>query len=626
MRVCNKGRLREVVVSLLCAPMVVTVVFPTMSMTSWGEVPAESGISGHALNELVDLSADHVRSCLEKLHVMICEMQRVCSLVGNDSLECLRESQEMENNKLKALTDLIAQTEDAIRRKEGHVDIMKSMFSISNKVKIICNLFLMISGKVGKVHAFLFNWNGTLLHHMRFFYEDNLILKRYPDYKKALIIAPSTTLISTAFFSNNIVQDFQENFDDEVDERTSSKANESNDKEDVYDDEEMVQVNVLMALADVELAIGKNHARCGEWIDITMRKRLVREPIWHLDSGCSRSMTGVKSYMHKYMERPGPKFNDKQGTIFDASKEIVFIVHGRNDVYIYLACHRLLQMELASLPKPMKVLISYGTKVKGKKHAQYVKKTEAVRIAWYTHNISIIVKRRDKNPHDIFRERIPDGYFYVFRCPMFIHNHKDHLGKFVAKVGDGYFLGYSFVFKAFKVINTRRQQIEETYHVTFDESMEAIRFTNTSVYEIKINDSSRYPPDKYVNGDDPFRQWSRDQHIKLVNIIGKPTEDMLTISMVAKLTTASASECLFANFLSKIEPRKVSEALKHLGWVDAMQEELDQLYRNRVWTLVLFLNGKLVIGSKWMFRNKKDEHEIVIRDKARLVAHSYSQE
>ncbi|GKE56587.1 hypothetical protein Tco_1495772, partial [Tanacetum coccineum] len=44
------------------------------------------------------------------------------------------------------------------------------------------------------------------------------------------------------------------------------------DEEEVYDDEEMTQVKVLMALADDELVVGKNHARNGEWIDITMRK------------------------------------------------------------------------------------------------------------------------------------------------------------------------------------------------------------------------------------------------------------------------------------------------------------------------------------------------------------------
>ncbi|GJY00941.1 retrovirus-related pol polyprotein from transposon TNT 1-94 [Tanacetum coccineum] len=143
------------------------------------------------------------------------------------------------------------------------------------------------------------------------------------------------------------------------------------------------------------------------------------------------------------------------------------------------------------------------------------------------------------------KERIHDiSNFHVFGCPMFIHNHKDHLGKFDAKADDGYFLGYSFVSKAFRVYNIRRQQIKETYHVTFDESMEAIR-------------------------------WSRDQHIKLVNIIGDLGEGMLTRSMAPRLIAVSASECLFAYVISEIEPKRVFEALKHRGWIDAMQEELN---------------------------------------------------
>ncbi|GKB44966.1 retrovirus-related pol polyprotein from transposon TNT 1-94, partial [Tanacetum coccineum] len=79
---------------------------------------------------------------------------------------------------------------------------------------------------------------------------------------------------------------------------------------------------------------------------------------------------------------------------------------------------------------------------------------------------------------------------------------------------------------------------------------------------------------------------------------------MLTRSMVAKLITSSASECLFADFLSKIDPNKVSEALKHPRWVDAMQEELNQFYRNKVWTLVPLPYGKIANGSKWVFRKK----------------------
>ncbi|GKB72963.1 hypothetical protein Tco_0934375, partial [Tanacetum coccineum] len=63
----------------------------------------------------------------------------------------------------------------------------------------------------------------------------------------------------------------------------------------------------------------------------------------------------------------------------------------------------------------------------------------------------------------------------------------------------------------------------------------------------------------------PQDRWSRDQHIKLVNIIGDPGEGMLTRSMATKLTASLASECLFVDFLSEIEPKKVYEALKHPG-------------------------------------------------------------
>ncbi|GJT18914.1 retrovirus-related pol polyprotein from transposon TNT 1-94 [Tanacetum coccineum] len=140
--------------------------------------------------------------------------------------------------------------------------------------------------------------------------------------------------------------------------------------------------------------------------------------------------------------------------------------------------------------------------------------TEVVRIACYNQNRSIIVKRHDKTPYEIFRDRIPDiSYFHVFGCLMFIHNHKDHLGKFDVKADDGYFLGHSFVLKAFRVFNTRIQQVEETYHVTSDESMEAIRFTNTSVDEIGIDDSSRYPLDEFIHEDDPSRQYQANSDI-----------------------------------------------------------------------------------------------------------------
>ncbi|GJY72228.1 uncharacterized mitochondrial protein-like protein [Tanacetum coccineum] len=50
-----------------------------------------------------------------------------------------------------------------------------------------------------------------------------------------------------------------------------------------------------------------------------------------------------------------------------------------------------------------------------------------------------------------------------------------------------------------------------------------------------------------------------------------------------------------------------------------MQEELLKFQLQKVWTLVDLPNGKRAIGTKWVFRNKKDKGGIVIRNKARLL-------
>ncbi|GJU27444.1 putative ribonuclease H-like domain-containing protein [Tanacetum coccineum] len=72
--------------------------------------------------------------------------------------------------------------------------------------------------------------------------------------------------------------------------------------------------------------------------------------------------------------------------------------------------------------------------------------------------------------------------------------------------------------------------------------------------------------------------------------------------------------------LDQEEPKKVIHALKDPSWIEAMQEELLQFKLQEVWTLVDLPNGKRAIGSKWVFRNKKDERGIVIRNKARLMS------
>nr|GEX23061.1 hypothetical protein [Tanacetum cinerariifolium] len=107
-------------------------------------------------------------------------------------------------------------------------------------------------------------------------------------------------------------------------------------------------------------------------------------------------------------------------------------------------------------------------------------------------------KRDGKTAYDVFRERSLDiSYFYVFRYPVHIHNHRDHLGKFDEKADDGFFLGYSLVEKAFRVFNIRRQEMEETYHVTFSEADEAISQSRTEGDAINFNKNRSFHDDEF---------------------------------------------------------------------------------------------------------------------------------
>nr|GEV97283.1 ribonuclease H-like domain, reverse transcriptase, RNA-dependent DNA polymerase [Tanacetum cinerariifolium] len=84
--------------------------------------------------------------------------------------------------------------------------------------------------------------------------------------------------------------------------------------------------------------------------------------------------------------------------------------------------------------------------------------------------------------------------------------------------------------------------------------------------------------------------------------------------------------CMVACFLLQEEPKRVHQAFKDPSWIEAMQEELLQFKMHKVWVLVDLPYEKRAIGTKWIFRNKKDERGIMVRNKARLVIQGHTQE
>jgi hypothetical protein len=85
------------------------------------------------------------------------------------------------------------------------------------------------------------------------------------------------------------------------------------------------------------------------------------------------------------------------------------------------------------------------------------------------------------------------------------------------------------------------------------------------------------------------------------------------------------SFCEHFSFVSFIEPKKIEEALRDVDWVNEMHEELNNLTRNQVWKLVERPKNHNAIKTKCVFRSKQDQDGIVVRNKARLLAQSYTQ-
>ncbi|KAK1424128.1 hypothetical protein QVD17_19443 [Tagetes erecta] len=104
-------------------------------------------------------------------------------------------------------------------------------------------------------------------------------------------------------------------------------------------------------------------------------------------------------------------------------------------------------------------------------------------------------------------------------------------------------------------------------------------------------------------------------------IIGTITDGVRTRSQSGLI-----NECLYAAFLSQVVPKNYKQALEDPSWVDAMQMELQQFRKLKVWELVDLPPNKCPIGTKWVFRNKPDDRGVVIRNKARLVIQGFAQE
>ncbi|GJV29638.1 retrovirus-related pol polyprotein from transposon TNT 1-94 [Tanacetum coccineum] len=115
-------------------------------------------------------------------------------------------------------------------------------------------------------------------------------------------------------------------------------------------------------------------------------------------------------------------------------------------------------------------------------------------------------------------------------------------------------------------------------------------------------------------------QWTKDHPLE--QVIGEPSRPVLTRNQLR----SDGDMCMYALTVSTVEPKNVKEAMTDPAWIESMQEELLQFKRLDVWVLVPLPDNIKPLTLKWLFKNKHDEENTVIRNKSRLVVRGYRQE
>nr|GEU52597.1 retrovirus-related Pol polyprotein from transposon TNT 1-94 [Tanacetum cinerariifolium] len=166
---------------------------------------------------------------------------------------------------------------------------------------------------------------------------------------------------------------------------------------------------------------------------------------------------------------------------------------------------------------------------------------------------------------------------------------EDDVGKLKAKGDIGVFVGY-LKESAFRIYNKRTRKIHE--NVNYFDSSKIMKSSTMNVETFNVEILSN--KEEFFH--ESYESFQEESYSSSLNddVHQRPEEVILP-----QINTQLTSNNMVPNF---------DEAtLRDVDWVSAMQEELDQFARLKVWRLVPRLEGKTIIKTNWIFKNKKDE-------------------
>nr|GEU40614.1 retrovirus-related Pol polyprotein from transposon TNT 1-94 [Tanacetum cinerariifolium] len=118
----------------------------------------------------------------------------------------------------------------------------------------------------------------------------------------------------------------------------------------------------------------------------------------------------------------------------------------------------------------------------------------------------------------------------------------------------------------------------------------------------------------------PNSKWTKDHPFE--NIIGELARPVSTRLQLHE----QALFCYYDAFLTFVKPKTYKDVLTQSCWIEAMQEELNEFERLKVWELEPRPDKVMVITLKWIYKVKLDELGGILKNKAQLVARGYQQE
>jgi hypothetical protein len=297
-------------------------------------------------------------------------------------------------------------------------------------------------------------------------------------------------------------------------------------------------------------------------------------------------------------------------------------------------------------------------------------RSEAMNTACHAINRLYLHRLLKKISYELLTSNKPNvSYFRVFGSKCYILVKRGRHLKFAPKAIEGFVLGYGSNTKAYRVFNKSSGLAEVSSDIVFDETngspseqvdlddvdedevlrtamrtiaiggvrpqeqQEQDKPSSSTLVHPPTQDEEQVPQDEGLDQGGAHEKHDKEEEVSQV----PPTQVRSTIKRnhpvdqilgdISKgVTTRShlANFCEHYSFVSSIEPFRVEKALQDPDWVLAMQDELNNFKRNEVWGLVP-CPKKNVVGTKWVFCNKQDEHGVVTMNKARLVAKDYAQ-